>query len=264
VTLNAPSAISDTFTVDSNSCPGAADGHILVNAWGGTPGNTNPYTYSIDGVNYVNGNNFYSLAAGVYQMYVMDSTGCILQTAVSVYQPSAITASINPEDSVIALGASIQLFSVLGNLTTQTINSYAWSPAVGLSCLDCPNPFASPYQNTQYYLTVNYGKNCIVTTSNTIEIGPPASVYIPNAFSPNGDGTNDYFEVYGTTLQSVGMTVFDRWGEKVFDSGDSQWATWDGTYKGVMQPPGVYVYFVTLVYLDGSAKTKEGSVTLIR
>jgi gliding motility-associated-like protein len=154
--------------------------------------------------------------------------------------------------------------SLIGNLTTQTIHSYAWSPAVGLNCLDCPNPVASPYQNTQYYLTVNYGKNCYATDSNTIELGKGPPVYIPNAFTPNGDGVNDYFSVYGTTLQSVGMTVFDRWGEKVFDSGTSQWASWDGTYKGVLQPPGIYVYYVRLVYLNGTQEAKQGSLTLIR
>jgi gliding motility-associated-like protein len=123
---------------------------------------------------------------------------------------------------------------------------------------------ASPFQTTAYYLTVNYGKGCNVTDSNLIEIGKGASVYIPNAFTPNGDGIDDIFEVFGTTLQSVGMKVFDRWGEKVFDSQGSQWATWDGTYRGVMQPPGVYIYYVTLVFLDGTSQVREGSITLIR
>jgi gliding motility-associated-like protein len=264
ITLTAPPAISDTFIVDSTSCPGSTDGHIIVNAWGGTPGMKLPYEYSLDGVTYQQGNNFYNLAAGTYTIYVMDSPGCVLQSTVSVYQPQALTLLINPQDSLIDLGASIQLFSVLGNLTSQAINSYAWSPATGLSCLDCPNPFASPYQTTQYYLTVNYGKNCMVTDSNLIEVGHGAHVYIPDAFSPNGDGTNDNFEVFGTTLKAVGMKIFNRWGEKVFDSGDSQWAKWDGTYKGAAQPTGVYVYYVELVFLDGTTQAKQGSITLIR
>jgi gliding motility-associated-like protein len=123
---------------------------------------------------------------------------------------------------------------------------------------------ASPYQSTQYILTVNYGKNCTTTTSNTIEVGHGPDTYIPNAFTPNGDGTNDVFEVFGTTLKSVSMKIFNRWGEKVFDSGDSQWATWDGTYMGSLQPTGVYIYYVELVYLDGQKKMREGSLTMIR
>jgi gliding motility-associated-like protein len=214
-------------------------------------------------VNYSANNNFYNLAAGTYKVYVKDGQGCILDTAIVVTQPYPVTVAITPQDSLITLGATIQLFTVLNNPTAETINSYAWTPAAGLSCLDCPYPFSSPYQNIQYYLTVNYGKNCTTTATNTIEV-QRAGVYIPNAFTPNGDGINDVFEVFGTTLYSVSMKVFNRWGEKVFDSEDNQWATWDGTYKGVKQPPGVYVYYVTLVFLDGTTSTREGSVTLIR
>jgi gliding motility-associated-like protein len=203
------------------------------------------------------------LAAGTFEIYVKDGQGCILDTPVIVGQPYPVTVVINPQDSLITLGATLQLFTVLNNPTSESINSYAWSPASGLSCLDCPNPFSTPYQNIQYYLTVNYGKNCTTTATNTIEV-KRGDVYIPNAFTPNGDGVNDVFEVFGTTLYSVSMKIFNRWGEKIFDSENNQWATWNGTYKGVQQPAGVYVYYVQLVYLDGSTANKEGSVTLIR
>jgi gliding motility-associated-like protein len=265
VTLTAPPPISFTYIQsDSTSCPGSGDGHIVVNVVGGTPGNIVPYTYSIDGTNFYSNHNFYDLAAGSYHIFVTDSPGCTLDTFIRVYQPFPVTASINPQDSLIALGSSIQLFTVINNITTQSINSYAWTPSTGLSCLDCPNPISSPYTTTQYFLTVNYGKNCTTTTSNTIEVGHGPDVYVPNAFTPNGDGTNDVFEVFGTALKSVSMKIFNRWGEKVFDSGESQWASWDGTYMGSMQPTGVYVYYVELVYLDGVKKMREGSVTLIR
>ena len=263
VTLTAPPPITAQLFIDSTSCPGSSDGHIMILASGGTPGFIIPYTYSIGGTNYQIENNFYSIAAGTYQIFVMDSEGCILDTTASVYQPQPVTASINPLDSLIPLGSSIQLFSVISNGTTQAVNSYSWSPASGLSCIDCPNPIASPYQSTQYYLTVNYGKNCVATTSNTIEVGH-GEVYIPNAFTPNGDGVNDVFSVYGIGLESVGLKIFNRWGEKIFDSGDNQWASWDGTYQGVLQPVGVYVYYAELMFLDGTKKVKEGSITLIR
>lgn len=266
VTLSAPPPISLLYLEsDSTSCPDSADGHIVVDPTGGTPYNVNePYTYSIDGINYQNNHNFYDLAAGVYHLYVKDSMGCVFDTTVNVYQPFPVTASINPQDSVIALGSSIQLFTVINNTTTQSINSYSWSPSDGLNCIDCPNPVSSPFHTTTYYLTINYGKNCTTTASDRVQVGPGPETYIPNAFTPNGDGVNDDFEVFGTTLQSVGMKIFNRWGEKVFDSGDSEWASWDGTYKGVSQPTGVYVYYVELVYLDGKKKYREGSVTLIR
>lgn len=265
VPLPSPPPIQFTFTLsDSTSCPDTSDGHIVVNVIGGTPGNNVPYMYSIKGSPYQQNHNFYNLSAGAYTIAVTDSPGCVADTIISVYQPLPLTVAINPQDSTIDLGSSVLLVTVLNNPGAQTINSYYWTPGTGLSCTDCPNPVATPYQNTAYGLLVNYGKNCTTTATDNINVGRGPGIYIPSAFTPNGDGNNDQFMVYGATLASVGMTVYNRWGEKVFDSGDSQWAIWDGTYRGAMQPPGVYVYFVQLVYLDGTRETKQGSISLIR
>jgi gliding motility-associated-like protein len=266
VTLTSPPLISLIYQqADSVSCPDSANGHIVVDPTGGTPFNTNvPYTYSLDGITYYTNHNFYDLAAGTYTVYVMDSPGCIFHTSITVGRPYPVTVAIDPHDSLIALGSSITLNTVIDNHSTQSINSYTWSPVQGLSCIDCAAPVATPYQTTEYYLTMNYGKNCTTTASGKIEVSHGPDVYVPNAFTPNGDGVNDVFEAFGTGLQSVSMRIFNRWGEKVFDSGASQWASWDGTYRGVLQPPGIYTYYIELVYLDGARGSKEGSITMIR
>jgi gliding motility-associated-like protein len=194
----------------------------------------------------------------------VDSQLCQLDTIVNIYAPLPVTVAIEPVDTLIALGSSITLNTVISNFTTQTINSFTWTPSTGLSCNDCPAPVATPFQSTGYALTVNYGKNCNTTAYSKVNVKHGPEPYIPNAFTPNGDNVNDEFTVFGSALRTVAMTVYNRWGEKVYDSGDSQWASWDGTYKGSAQPTGVYVYFVELTYLDGQKKTKEGSLTLIR
>ncbi len=93
------------------------------------------------------------------------------------------------------------------------------------------------------------------------------TIYVPNAFSPNGDGTNDVFMPYASNpsgLRMAEFTIFNRWGEKIFESSQLG-AGWDGTYKGVIQNPGVYVWQLTYGYLgDTRASTRKGSVTLIR
>jgi gliding motility-associated-like protein len=249
---------------DSTSCPDSADGHIVVTATGGTAGSTILYQYAINGGPYQTNHNFYDLAAGTYLISVIDSPGCTADTNIVVYQPLPVAVSINPGDSLIALGSSITLYPIISDPGGEAINSYTWSPGAGLNCVDCPTPAASPYQTTTYTLLLNYGKNCTTSATNQIQIGQGPGVYIPNAFTPNGDGINDIFQVFGTTLQAVSMKIFDRWGEKVFDSGDSQWATWDGTYRGVMEGPGVFVYFIQLQYLNGTIENKQGSITLIR
>lgn len=88
-------------------------------------------------------------------------------------------------------------------------------------------------------------------------------VFIPNTFTPNGNGQNDKFKIYTNVLKSVRWMVFNQWGEKVFETSDLQ-GEWDGTYKGKPQPIGVYVYVVAGTMPDGSKVTYKGTFNLIR
>jgi gliding motility-associated-like protein len=104
-----------------------------------------------------------------------------------------------------------------------------------------------------------------VDTSNIIVI-PIYEIYIPNAFTPNGDGNNDFFEVFGNKAiwKQFEVQVFDRIGEKVFQSNDMNFK-WDGTYKNVLMNPAVFVYQIHLTYINNhTEKLYKGSVTLVR
>lgn len=88
-------------------------------------------------------------------------------------------------------------------------------------------------------------------------------IYVANTFTPNGDGKNDVVYVHSNNIKSMTFYVYDQWGEMLFKSTDIN-VGWDGTYKGTMQPVGVYVYFVQAVMVDGTQLTKKGTITLIR
>jgi trimeric autotransporter adhesin len=88
-------------------------------------------------------------------------------------------------------------------------------------------------------------------------------IYFPNSFTPNGDGKNETWLVYGYIIKEVRMMIFNQWGEKIFES-RNQSRGWDGTYKGKKQPSGVYMYVVELVLNDGSKQTHKGSINLIQ
>ncbi|MFT3911070.1 MAG: gliding motility-associated C-terminal domain-containing protein [Ferruginibacter sp.] len=90
-----------------------------------------------------------------------------------------------------------------------------------------------------------------------------ADIFIPNSFTPNGDGRNDIFLVYGTTIQTMKFAVYNQWGQKIFES-SSQQVGWNGMYKGKMQPSGVYMYVMQATLRDGNNITKKGSINLIR
>jgi gliding motility-associated-like protein len=91
----------------------------------------------------------------------------------------------------------------------------------------------------------------------------PDDIFIPNSFSPNGDGLNDVLKVYGYTIQEMQFMVFNQWGEKIFES-RSQATGWDGTHRGKVQPSGVYIYVCRMVLKDGTVVNRKGSINLIR
>jgi trimeric autotransporter adhesin len=91
----------------------------------------------------------------------------------------------------------------------------------------------------------------------------PDQIYIPNSFSPNGDGLNDVLQVYGYIIKDLTFTVYNQWGEKVAES-RQQNPAWDGTYKGKKQPMGVYIYVCRITLLDGTVQTRKGSINLVR
>ena len=87
---------------------------------------------------------------------------------------------------------------------------------------------------------------------------------MPNAFTPNGDGVDDEFKVFprgGIIL--LDLKIFDRWGEKVYETQDLN-AGWDGTFKGQIQSPGIYVYTLNVTFDDNKSISKQGSISLIR
>lgn len=126
------------------------------------------------------------------------------------------------------------------------------------------------YADTGQYnitLVVSTTFGCYDTIILPLKVNEISSLYIPNAFTPNGNGTNDVFTPVGLELFEFNMMIFDRWGEKIFESSGLNQG-WDGKYKGVLCQPGVYVYKVIYKEVKGSTKLQEksrfGHVTLIK
>ena len=88
-------------------------------------------------------------------------------------------------------------------------------------------------------------------------------IFVPNVFTPNGDGRNDVLLVYGNYIGSIQLRIFNQWGEMIFVS-ENPSVGWDGTHKGKQQPVGVYVYTLRVVRQDGTIENKKGSINLIR
>jgi gliding motility-associated-like protein len=174
-----------------------------------------------------------------------------------------IEVIVTPDSITLPLGGSQQVLVTYLNATNPTYN---WVPSQGFSCVDCPNPVVSAFAPGTYVITVsmvNQGATCYGSATLYVAVGSHRRMYMPNAFTPNGDGNNDKFEIYGEDIKTISLKIFNRWGEKVFETTNSL-AGWDGTYKGVVQSPGVYTYEANVTYLDNSQETKNGTITLIK
>ncbi|MCW5908676.1 MAG: choice-of-anchor L domain-containing protein [Chitinophagales bacterium] len=260
-----PDAVPDVFTIttDSTSCYGTAynDGAIHIE---GTTVFNMPYKYAVDGGTLQFSGDFFFLGAGNHQVTAVNSFGCVTNLNVVVPEPANAVATILPGDTTLQIGQTVQLFTSFSPYPASTITEYVWSPTTGLSCMDCPNPVALPYdRKTEYVLTITYNNHCVTTASAIVFVEGNPEVFIPNTFTPNGDGNNDVFKVYGEHIMMLEMDLFNRWGEKVCTF-TSQYDGWDGTYKGLLQNPGVYVYNATITFLTGKKVQRMGSVTLMR
>jgi gliding motility-associated-like protein len=235
------------------TCFGFSDGEITLSISGGTAG------YSLSWSNSQNGTTATGLAAGVYSVTVTDNNGCTETDTFSISEPPAISVSL-PDSYEIILGKSVVLTPTYDNNINYT---FLWTPDYNLSNPRVANPTASPYQTTDYTLTITDATNCQASDTVTVIVKDSVIIYIPNIFSPNADGINDIFFVNATAVKDFYMVIFNRWGEKVFETTDIN-AGWNGTFNGKLLEPGVYVYHAIFTFLNYTQEKRKGSITLVR
>jgi gliding motility-associated-like protein len=140
---------------------------------------------------------------------------------------------------------------------------FTWSPIEGLSCSTCANPTATPSTTTTYCVETTEN-NCINSACVTIFIDETCGeVFVPNAFSPNGDGNNDCLKVYSNCLEKVLFRIYSRWGAMIYETEDIE-ACWNGEYNGSTLNSGVYVYTVKAKLINGEEIDLKGDVTLFK
>jgi gliding motility-associated-like protein len=181
---------------------------------------------------------------------------------------------VHPKPTVNA-GPDVQ--SLPGNTVqlnasgSNNISTWMWQPPDFLSCVQCPSPVSATNRTITYVVQAKTDKNCSASDSVTVEILCNGNqIFIPNSFTPNGDGKNDYFSVLGNGASLIKLfVIYDRWGNKVFErkniSVDDPTAKWDGNYKGYPAPNGSFTYSVQLTCdATGESFVRSGSVTIIR
>jgi gliding motility-associated-like protein len=231
-----------------------------------TDGGVKPYLFSIDqGLNFALRNKFTELKPGKYQILIKDNNGCLdtIQTEIKGFPPFGIYAF--PKDTTVAVGESVPLgFDVIeGN--SNLINSIRWYESDGLSCTDCREPWTSTYVSKRYTVEVKYNSRCVVYDTVKIKVIDSNDLYIPNSFAPDASNPeNRTFRVYANKVMRAELMIFNRWGEKMFETDDGHLQGWDGIYKGEPAPMAVYIYHVRVTYFGGRKVERKGDVTLVR
>ena len=144
-----------------------------------------------------------------------------------------------------------------------TNGTYIWSPDEYLSCTICPVTVSTPEETITYYVTVIDSNGCSASDSVSIFVNYENVVWVPNVFSPNGDGVNDILYVRGKSIESFEFVIYDRWGEKIFSTNNLD-IGWDGTFRGKKMNKAVFVYYLKGIFKDGSSFSQKGDITLIR
>ena len=145
---------------------------------------------------------------------------------------------------------------------------FEWIPADGLTPDEfIHDPQAAPSETTEYTLSASNEQGCSTERMILIEVLNPdcgePNIFIPNAFTPNDDGNNDVLYVRSNIIENMELSIYNRWGELVFQTND-QGAGWDGTYKGKRLSPDVFGYYLRADCFNGMEFTKKGNVTILR
>lgn len=258
--------VSLTIAVDTINCFGEETGIINVMADGGDP----EYLYTIVGEGMQFENVFTSLAAAEYSIFVQDVKGCEANTIVEVVQRPDFSVDAGP-DQEIDLGRSTFLDAFVD--MTNYNPSLEWDPAEFVDCFTCEDPEAFPMRPTRYTLTATNEFGCMRSdeVNISVSVDREGQVYAPEVFTPNGDGNNDFYKLFGgIAVESIlELNIYNRWGnlmytgrnltaENVFNEG------WDGSFNGQSVSAGVYAWVAEILYIDDQVETLSGSLTLIR
>ena len=197
-------------------------------------------------------------ANGTYKvkLFATAATGCYsdsLQKDITIYGTKAFAGN----DTIAAAGQPVQLHAT-GGL------SYSWTPAIGLSDVNISNPVAIISSTQTYFLKAFTPEGCESYDDVTVKIYKGPDIYLPNAFTPNGDTKNDLFKGIAVGIKQFNyLKVYNRWGQLVFYTTDYN-KGWDGMWKGRQQPGGVYIILANGIDFKGNIIDKKATVMLIR
>lgn len=263
---NCPTLRAD-LNLTSINCTNINSGGMQIGLIeGGIP----PYLFQLDFQNDFQKNpSFQNLNEGNHLLIIQDANGCQSDTTFTLVPTDLPTLEIG-NDIAVNQGAIIDL-KAISNFLPKQIKNITWS---NISEADCPPPCLSVRFNAlrsgTIQATLETIDNCIITDELQLTVQPKIDIYIPSAFSPNGDGINDNFSILaGAGIEKIiTLQIFDRWGNLVFRQNNflpnNESNNWNGKWNNHSLDNGVYLYYVELGIIDGPSVSKSGDIFLIK
>ena len=232
VTINVSQPPIIDYTTTQSHC-GQSDGNIITNVTGGIP----PFIYQWS--NGANTSNLNNIPAGNYNLTITDANGCSSTINITLVEASKPQANFAPKPQITTIDDPIIYFE---NYSIGA-SSYQWDFGDGYSSTYFSPTHAYDFPGVYHVvLSVSDQYGCVDTVGANIIINDITNIFLPNAFTPNGNNINELYNIMGTGIDpsTFEMRIFDRWGKQLFYTTDYS-ASWDGTYNGEPVPQGSYI-----------------------
>ena len=246
---NQPIVFNPTVAVTDVSCNGGNDGAATINISGS-------YSYSWNTVPVQTSQTAVGLISGNYTVTISAQGNCDTSLVVVIHEPSALVVQVTVTPASCLNSDGMASVTPSGGTLPYT---FQWSQGFSTS-------LATGLQPGNYFVTVYDDNQCSINVTvyvDSISCIGEMTLYIPNVFTPDRDGVNEFFFASGTNIMNYQMRIFDRWGEQIFYADDITKA-WDGTFRGNLCKEDVYVYQVKATDFEGRQKLFTGAVSLIR
>lgn len=244
-------------------CRNERNGSISI---GEISGGAAPFVYALNNRIFAAAPEFRNLSPGDYVVYVQGANGCEWGTQVNLPGSDRVQVELGP-DREIFWGDSV---SIVPEITGSTTASIRWLSGDQTFSSSNERIVVAPVNSETYFIRVETEEGCSAEDFITVYVRDRSFVSVPDAFSPNGDGKNDRFELFllPQIREVKQYQIFDRWGNVVFQHNDWQpgavEAAWDGTVNGQLLNSQVLVYRLEFVLYDGTLRSTSGSFTLLR
>jgi gliding motility-associated-like protein len=267
--LTQPKPLKADYQVQNIRCFGEKNGSVTLRQ---TSGGVRPYSIYFDDKTATGASEtFLNLTGGTYTLEINDANRCQTRYDLTVVEPAKLQA-VTTSDTLIHFGDAVPLFAGLKD--PSVISSIKWSAnrdSIDFKCTTCAQTSAAPRVTTLFRVVLVDSFGCSLKREIVVHVDKNRKIFVPTAFSPNNDGANDYFCLYGGsgTRRILTFKIFNRWGTMMYQRTDLPPMDvlnggWDGQFQGRDASNDTYVWVAEIEFEDGEKEVFKGDVALLR